>query len=163
MFFINSPLSQFEVTNLIGIFAPIFGQFNIIYLFNEALYTYIFDLFGLLFKFFLNCKDFFTIFPLLIYCGIIFTGVGFFILHSSRLGQKIIKNAGQIGTGLVGFATGLDATLNLAERLKKSGGSGGSGESDPDKDKDKDKEENKDNTENKDKDTNKDATDDNKS
>ena len=40
MFFINSPLSQFEVTNLIGIFAPIFGQFNII-LTNLALYTFL--------------------------------------------------------------------------------------------------------------------------
>ena len=30
MNFINSPLSQFEVTNLIEIFAPIFGQLNII-------------------------------------------------------------------------------------------------------------------------------------
>jgi len=28
MFIINSPLSQFEVTNLFGIFAPIFGQFG---------------------------------------------------------------------------------------------------------------------------------------
>jgi hypothetical protein len=78
MFFINSPLSQFEVTNLIGIFAPIFGQFNTIYWLNEAVYTYIFDLFGLLFKFYLFCKDLVTIFPLLIFCGIILTGVGFF-------------------------------------------------------------------------------------
>ena len=28
--FINSPFTPFEVTNLIEIFAPIFGQFNII-------------------------------------------------------------------------------------------------------------------------------------
>ena len=40
MFFVQSPLSQFEVTNLIGIFAPIFGQFNII-LTNLALYTFL--------------------------------------------------------------------------------------------------------------------------
>jgi len=38
LFYINSPLSQFEVTNLFGIFAPIIGQFNII-LTNLALYT----------------------------------------------------------------------------------------------------------------------------
>jgi hypothetical protein len=38
MFIIKSPLSQFEVTNLIGVFAPIFGQLNII-LTNLALYT----------------------------------------------------------------------------------------------------------------------------
>jgi F-type H+-transporting ATPase subunit a len=39
MFYINSPLSQFEVTNLIGINAPIFGHFNII-LTNLALYAF---------------------------------------------------------------------------------------------------------------------------
>ena len=39
MFNINSPLSQFEVTNLIGINAPIFGHFNII-LTNLALYVF---------------------------------------------------------------------------------------------------------------------------
>ena len=38
MFYINSPLSQFEVTNLIGINAPIFGHFNIV-LTNLALYA----------------------------------------------------------------------------------------------------------------------------
>ena len=40
MFYLNSPLSQFEVTNLIGIFSPIFGQINII-LTNLALYTFL--------------------------------------------------------------------------------------------------------------------------
>jgi len=43
MIFINSPLSQFEVTNLIGIFAPILGilgKINII-LTNLALYTFL--------------------------------------------------------------------------------------------------------------------------
>ena len=39
MFILNSPLSQFEVTNLFGIVAPIFGQFNII-LTNLSLYTF---------------------------------------------------------------------------------------------------------------------------
>jgi F-type H+-transporting ATPase subunit a len=39
MFYINSPLSQFEVLNLIGINAPIFGHFNII-LTNLALYLF---------------------------------------------------------------------------------------------------------------------------
>ena len=38
IFYINSPLSQFEVTNLIGINAPIFGHFNIV-LTNLALYA----------------------------------------------------------------------------------------------------------------------------
>jgi F-type H+-transporting ATPase subunit a len=40
MFLINSPLSQFEVTNLIGISAPILGHFNII-LTNLALYAFL--------------------------------------------------------------------------------------------------------------------------
>jgi F-type H+-transporting ATPase subunit a len=40
MFLINSPLSQFEVTNLIGVSAPILGHFNII-LTNLALYTFL--------------------------------------------------------------------------------------------------------------------------
>jgi hypothetical protein len=40
MFILNSPLSQFEVTNLIGIFAPILGQLNI-NLTNLALYTFL--------------------------------------------------------------------------------------------------------------------------
>ena len=40
MFYINSPLSQFEVTNLIGIFTPIIGQINID-LTNLALYTFL--------------------------------------------------------------------------------------------------------------------------
>jgi F-type H+-transporting ATPase subunit a len=39
MYYINSPLSQFEVTNLIGINAPILGHFNII-LTNLALYAF---------------------------------------------------------------------------------------------------------------------------
>jgi F-type H+-transporting ATPase subunit a len=40
MFILNSPLSQFEVINLIGIFAPILGNMNII-LTNLALYTFL--------------------------------------------------------------------------------------------------------------------------
>jgi F-type H+-transporting ATPase subunit a len=40
MFYLNSPLGQFEVTNLIGIISPILGQFNII-LTNLALYTFL--------------------------------------------------------------------------------------------------------------------------
>ena len=42
MFYINSSLtvSSFNLTNLIGIFAPILGQFNII-LTNLALYTFL--------------------------------------------------------------------------------------------------------------------------
>ena len=40
MFYINSPLSQFEVTNLIGIITPIIGQINID-LTNLALYTFL--------------------------------------------------------------------------------------------------------------------------
>jgi F-type H+-transporting ATPase subunit a len=40
MFYINSPLSQFEVTNLIGFFTPIIGQINID-LTNLALYTFL--------------------------------------------------------------------------------------------------------------------------
>ena len=40
MFYFNSPLSQFEVINLIGIFSPILGQINLI-LTNLALYTFL--------------------------------------------------------------------------------------------------------------------------
>ena len=40
MFILNSPLSQFKVTNLFGIVAPIFGQFHII-LTNLSLYTFL--------------------------------------------------------------------------------------------------------------------------
>jgi F-type H+-transporting ATPase subunit a len=40
MFYIISPLSQFEVTNLIGFFAPIIGQINID-LTNLTLYTFL--------------------------------------------------------------------------------------------------------------------------
>ena len=38
MFLINSTISSFEVTNLIEIFAPLFGQFsfNTISIFNDA-------------------------------------------------------------------------------------------------------------------------------
>lgn len=109
-------------------------------------------------------------------CGIS-TIVGYIILYSGA-GRKIIdeirKNAGNIGTGAVGLATGLDAVLNLADRFKgdkgdKGGGSsgsgsgesdsGGSGDSGSDKNnesdkkdnntKDTDKKENTDSTENK--------------
>ena len=38
MFYINSPLSQFEVINLIGINAPILGHYNIV-LTNLVLYV----------------------------------------------------------------------------------------------------------------------------
>ena len=40
MFYISSPLNQFEVNNLCGFFAPILGKFNII-LTNLALYTFL--------------------------------------------------------------------------------------------------------------------------
>ena len=146
MFILNSPLSQFEVTNLFGIVAPIFGQFNII-LTNLSLYTffpldssnkknayygtltvtlplvwfaYIIDFFNFFFNCYLYCKDIFIIFPIVILCGIIFTGVGFIISYSGRrVVEQIIRNSGTIGTVTVGLVTGLDAALNLNDRLKK--------------------------------------------
>jgi hypothetical protein len=153
MFYINSPLtvSSFNLTNLIGIFAPILGQFNII-LTNLALYTDIFDISSLFFNFFLYFNYIFAVFTFVLFCGIITTGASYFILHSSRIADKIIKNAGNIGTGVVGLVTGLDAAFNLGDRLKKGGGSG---DSEPEKNKDTDnkdsdkKEENKDNNESK--------------
>jgi F-type H+-transporting ATPase subunit a len=40
LIFINSPLEQFEVTNLIGLNAPIFGYLNIA-LTNLSLYSFL--------------------------------------------------------------------------------------------------------------------------
>jgi len=88
MFYINSfTFSSFNLANLIGIFAPILGQINII-LTNLALYTYILD-----FNCYLSCKDIVTLFPIFILCGIISTGVGYIFFHSSRIAEKFIKNA----------------------------------------------------------------------
>ena len=302
MFYINSPLSQFEVSNLIGIFTPILDQLNFIP-YNLALYSDIFENFSYLtkpefwgsimgyivnnlfigvffedhinnltvflteftvrfsifgcifeqlysltvytgcvaqsvFSFYDYCtgilmdfslmdyslmgcsivvlcgisiivvsfiyhytKDIFINLPIFTFFGFSFfvvsyivlyigcigsnfinscgisTIVGYIILYSGA-GRKIIdeirKNAGNIGTGAVGLATGLDAVLNLADRFKgdkgdKGGGSsgsgsgesdsGGSGDSGSDKNnesdkkdnntKDTDKKENTDSTENK--------------
>ena len=72
---INSPFSPFEVTNLIEIFAPILGKFNII-LTNLAICTNIFDFFSLFLNFYTYCKEIFTIFTIVMLCGIIYTGVG---------------------------------------------------------------------------------------
>ena len=49
MFYINSPLSQFEVSNLIGIFTPILDKLNFIP-YNLALYSDIFENFSYLTK-----------------------------------------------------------------------------------------------------------------
>lgn len=144
MIFINSPLSQFEVTNLIGIFAPILGKINII-LTNLALYTTNNNL-----NLSLNFSSIVEIFIILLFCGIIFVNFIFISYSGRKIIEAVVKNGPTIGAGVVGVVTGLDAAFNLADRYNKSGGSNGSGESDPDKDKDKDK--NKDN--NKTEDTN---------
>lgn len=85
------------------------------------------------------------IFSVVLFCGTISTVVCYIILQSGRIKYKIIKNAGPIGTTVVGVVTGLDAAFNLADRAKKSGWSSGSGESNPDKDDkdDKDKDSDK--------------------
>ena len=87
---------------------------------------------------------FVSVLPVLILCVSITTVFVSFINYSSRLGDKIIKNAGTIGTGIVLGITGLESALNLVDRFKGSGNSGNSGGSDDnsdnkDKDKDKDK------------------------
>jgi hypothetical protein len=75
MFLINSPLSQFEVTNLIGISAPILGPFYSLFMsfFKEALYlcttVNVLDFFELLFQNCIYFKDSFTIFSLIFLCG----------------------------------------------------------------------------------------------
>jgi len=150
LIFINSPLSQFEVTNLIGIFAPILGKINII-LINLALYIKISICTSLDLSF---LGVFFIIF---LFCDILLSGFGFIISYSGKkILDAVIRNAGAIGTGVVGVVTGLDSAFNLADRMKKGGGSSNSDESDPDKDKDKDRDKNKkeednnNNTENKD-------------
>ena len=50
---------------------------------------------------------------------IIHTGVGFIILERNRIVENFIKKAGNIWTGVVGLVTGLDAALNLDDRVKK--------------------------------------------
>jgi len=147
MIFINSPLSQFEVTNLIGIFSPILGKINII-LTNLALYTYS-SIAG--FYFSLDISFLVVIFIGILFCGIIQLVLTHIHYSGRKIIDAIVRNGGTIGAGVVGAVTGLDSAFNLADRMKnKSGGSNGSGsnESDPNKDKDKDKKEenNKDNT-----------------
>jgi hypothetical protein len=87
-----------------------------------------------------------SVLPVLILCVSITTVFVSFIIYSSRLGEKIIKNAGTIGTGIVLGITGLESALNLVDRFKGSGNSGNSGGSDDNsdnKDKDKDKKDEK--------------------
>ena len=78
-----------------------------------------------------------TILPVLFFFGVVISTN--FIFFSSNLGQKIIKTAGKIGTGLVLGVTGLESTLNLVDRLKGSGNSGNSGGSNKNSDNKDDK------------------------
>jgi hypothetical protein len=134
MFYLSSPLNQFEVTNLFGFFAPIIGQFNII-LTSLAQYTDAFVSNG--------CSQEFFPLVLITFFVVILTGVGYIFHYSSKIVEKRIKNAGSIGTGVVEVVTGLETALNLADRFTKEG----SGNSDSDKNKDLDKKyDNKDNT-----------------
>jgi hypothetical protein len=73
-------------------------------------------------------KDIITILPVLILCGVV-SSISY-IFFASNLGQKIIKNAGKIGSGLVLGVTGLESALNLVDRAKGSGKSSNSGGSD---------------------------------
>jgi hypothetical protein len=144
MIFINSPLSQFEVTNLIGIFAPILGKINII-LTNLALYT------NNCFCCSLDISFLIVIFISSLFCGVITMVLIYIHFSGKKIIEAVIKNGGTIGAGVVGLVTGLDSAFNLADRMRKGGGSSGSSDSDPDKDKDKDQKEkdDKNNTENK--------------
>ena len=121
MFYINSPLSQFEITNLIGIFTCNFSPFAFLLDSGLSLQNPIVDFFGLAFNFYFYCKDIFMVFFFVIFCGIVLTSVSYIIFYSGRkIIDKIINNGGGIGTGVVGFVTGLDATLNLVDRTKKA-------------------------------------------
>jgi hypothetical protein len=133
MFLINSPLSQFEVTNLIGIFTSLFSHFYAISIsfFKEALYlctnVNVLDLFEFLFQICIYFKDSFTIFFIFL-CGsfLIAASLTRDLFSVRKLGEKIIRNAGTIGEGEAGLVTTLDSAFNLADRMK--GSSSGSGE-----------------------------------
>lgn len=52
--------------------------------------------------------------------GITPTGVCDIILDNNRVVEKFIEFTGNIGTGVVGLVIGLDAALNLADKVKKA-------------------------------------------
>jgi hypothetical protein len=106
-------------------------------------------LFDFLSNFNLYNYDIVSVLPVLILCLTITTVFVSFISYSSRLGEKIIKNAGTIGTGIVIGLTGLESALNLVDRFKGSGNSGNSGGSDDNSDK-KDKKDEKNKNKNED-------------
>ena len=99
-------------------------------------FDFLFDLF---FKFYSYYKDIVTIFPVLILCGTISTVSLSFILYSSKLGEKVIKNAGKRGRTVLAGVGVLDSTLNMFDRIKDGITSGGSGGSDNNSDKEENK------------------------
>ena len=167
-FFIHFSLNFSDFSFIIDKFAALFCITDFCY--NLALYNIIFD-FGSLMYSSLCINDFFTNLPNVLLCGIGIIGVTYIILYisSSRIikcginsivgfiilfsgaGRKIIdeirKKAGAIGTGVVGLVTGLDAALNLNDRLKgekdknegSTGGGSGSGDTGSDSNSDSDK------------------------
>jgi hypothetical protein len=134
--------------NLLDLFISILGS---VFSLLDSLYFYIFYFFSLVVNIYLYCKDIFINLPFFTNCGFSLFGLGYIILYCcsnlnscgfttivgyiilySGAGRKIIdeirKNAGSIGTGVVGLVTGLDAALNLGDRVKgdkgdKEGGS----------------------------------------
>lgn len=155
----------FNFSSLNVIFAPFFSLCDLI--FSLALQNHIVDFCNLVFNFYLYCTDIFIVYHIILLCGISLISVSFIIHYSSRrIIDKIIKNGGNIGTGVVGLVTGLDAALNLGDRFKGEkadkgeGSSGGSGDSDSDKNKDTDKKDNDKKEDNKD--SNENNTDDKK-
>jgi hypothetical protein len=91
-------------------------------------------LFDLLFKFNINNSDIINISIALFLCGGISTLI--LVYYANRLGDKIIKNAGKIGTGVVAAVTGIDSALNIGDRFKGSGKTGNTGDSNKDSNKD---------------------------
>ena len=89
--------------------------------------------------------DIVTVLPVLILCGG-FSIVSFTFYSGNKLGEKIIKTAGTIGTIIAGGVATLESGLNLIDRLKGSSSSDSSGDS-----KNKDNKDNNDNNDNKDK------------
>ena len=90
-------------------------------------------LFDFLSNFYLYNYDIVSVLPVLIFCGGISTvSINLIFYSAKKLGEKIIQNAGTIGTILAGTVTTIDAALNISDRLKGNGNSGNSGSSNND-------------------------------
>ena len=137
MIFINSPLSQFEVTNLIEIFALIFSQINIIH-YNLAVFTsYICDFFS-----FFSQLTTFKLQNLLIFSYLPLDSLVFSLIFSC-LGVLTVTIPLVLLSGIAGKILDTAAKVVVivagSSYLYKNHG-GGSSSSGDDSDKDKDKE-----------------------